>query len=269
MPRINKIWFRKDTGWWMVTPAGKKVRLAEGRQSRSEAERRFHELKAITPQAPEHASARAADVIEAFLDWSECQLSPETHRNHRWSGQMFADHAGFMAASAIRPIHLTRWIEKKSWGPTTERNARRSIFRAFNWAAEQGVLPTNPLKGMKCPRAKARERAMTDQEFRTLLRHSDRDFKVLLFSLRETGARPKEIRTLLWSCVTKDRWILPQYKTARHTGRPRVIFLTKPIRHQSEDSYTTASCDFSLKLNRSPSFGPWNLCCRAGRVMAE
>ena len=31
MPRPNKIWFRKDIGYWMVPMAGKMVRLAEGR----------------------------------------------------------------------------------------------------------------------------------------------------------------------------------------------------------------------------------------------
>jgi hypothetical protein len=32
MPRPNKVWFRKDVGWWMVTLGGKKLRLVEGRE---------------------------------------------------------------------------------------------------------------------------------------------------------------------------------------------------------------------------------------------
>ena len=230
MPRINNIWFREDTGWWMVTLAGKKTRLAEGRPNREQAERKFHELKAVTPRAPESDSAHVADIIEAFLNWSQSHLIPETHRNHLWFGEMFAEHSGYMAASALKPIHVTRWIdEKKTWGPTTERNARRSIFRAFSWACEQGILANNPLKGMKCPRANTRQRAMTDEEFRTLLRHSDRNFKVLLFTLRETGARPKEVRSLPWRCVFRDRWVLTEHKTASTAGRPRVIFLTQAM----------------------------------------
>jgi hypothetical protein len=150
MPRLNKIWFRKDTGWWMVTLAGRKVRLAQGRQNREQAERRFHEFKAVTPQEPEHINARAADIIEAFLLWSESHLSPETHRNLRWFGEMFAEHSGYVTVSLLKPIHLTRWIEEKNWGPTTERNARRSIFRAFSWACEQGILAGNPLISLTC-----------------------------------------------------------------------------------------------------------------------
>ena len=44
MPRPNKIWFRKDTGCWMVTIAGKRVPLAKGRENRKLAQQKFHEL---------------------------------------------------------------------------------------------------------------------------------------------------------------------------------------------------------------------------------
>jgi hypothetical protein len=38
MGRPNKTWFRKDTGWWMVTLGGVKTRLAEGKKNRKLAE---------------------------------------------------------------------------------------------------------------------------------------------------------------------------------------------------------------------------------------
>ncbi len=43
MPRLNKIWFRKDTCWWMTTLAGKKIRLAEGLPNKKSAEQKFHD----------------------------------------------------------------------------------------------------------------------------------------------------------------------------------------------------------------------------------
>ncbi len=230
MPRLNRIWFRKDIGWWMVTLAGKKVRLVEGRPNRKQAEQKFHELKVVTAQAPEAPTARVADIIEAFLDWAAHHLHAESLRNLKWYGEMFAEHSGYILASALKPIHLTRWVDGRKWGPTTERNARRSISRAFTWACEQGILPSNPLKGMRCPKANVRQRAMTDGEFRALLRSSDKDFKVLLFSLSETGCRPKEARTLRWSDVREDRWVLGEHKTAYKTGKSRAIFLTMPMR---------------------------------------
>jgi len=165
MSRPNKIWFRKDVGWWMVTLGGKKVRLAEGKANKKLAQQKFHGLKAVTPNAPESTTARVADLIEAFLAWSKFHRSAETNRNHLWYGQAFAEHSGYLLASDVRPIHLTRWIDCKKWNETTQRNARRSIYRAFAWACDEGIITTNPLKGMRCPRAKTRQRALTDAEY--------------------------------------------------------------------------------------------------------
>jgi integrase/recombinase XerD len=229
MARPNKIWFRKDTGWWMVTLDGKKVRLAPGKSDRKVAEQKFHELKAVQSRPADRCDARVADVIESFLEWSKVHRSTETCRNHVWYGQQFSEHCGYLKATEVRPIHVTRFVDGHGWGSTTERNARRSVYRAFSWAVEEGLLAANPLKGMKCPGALTRQRAMTDDEFRSLLRASKRNFKVLLFALRMTGCRPKEARTLAWEQVLKDRWVLRQHKTARNTHKPRVIYLTQPM----------------------------------------
>ena len=230
MARPNKIWFYKATGWWCVIIEGKRIRLAEGRENRKAAERRFHELKLAGTQTPEAPSARVADVIEAFLDWAKIHLSDETNRNLVWYAQGFSERSGDLRVTELKPIHLTRWVDKKNWNDTTERNARRAIYRAFSWACSEGIIGANPLVGMRCPRAKTRERVMTDDEFRLILRESKRDFKMLMFTLRETGCRPKEARTLTWDCVQEDRWVLPEHKTAYKTGRPRVVFLTVPMR---------------------------------------
>lgn len=230
MARPNKIWFRKDTGWWMVTLGGKKVRLAEGRTNKKLAEQKFHEHKAIAAKPAESSDARVADVIDAFLSWSKLHRSAETCRNHIWYGQSFSEHSGYILATDLKPIHVTRWVDGHGWGQTTQRNARRSIFRAFAWAVEEGILPKNPLTGMKCPAALSRQRVMSDAEFRAVLKASKPDFKQLLFSLRMTGCRPKEARTLTWDMVGEDRWVLGQHKTAHKTHKPRVIYLTAPMK---------------------------------------
>jgi hypothetical protein len=65
--RPNKIWFRKDTNWWMVTLDGKKMRLAEGRANRKLAEQKFHELKVVQARPAQSSDARVADIIDAFF----------------------------------------------------------------------------------------------------------------------------------------------------------------------------------------------------------
>jgi site-specific recombinase XerD len=230
MSRPNKIWFRKDIGCWMVTLGGKRIRLADGRENKKLAQQKFHELAAEQPKAPEAASARVADVIEAFLAWTKIHRSEETNRNYLWFGQAFSEHSGYLPVAELKPIHVTRWVDGKGWNQTTQRNARRSIHRAFSWACEEGILARNPLQGMKCPRAMTRTRFMTDAEFRSLMRNSALDFKLLLFSLQQTGCRPKEAQTLTWDKVREDRWVLTDHKTAYKVQKPRVIYLTAPMR---------------------------------------
>jgi integrase len=230
MARPNRIWFRKDVGWWMVTLGSKKIRLAEGKGNRKLAEQKFYELKAVVAKPAESSDARVADVIDAFLAWSKIHRSAETCRNLLWYGQAFAEHSGFLKATELRPIHLTRWVDEHQWGQTTQRNARRSIYRAFAWAVEEGILTSTPLKGMKCPSALTRQRSMSEGEFRALLKASRRDFKTLLFALRMTGCRPKEARSLTWDQVHENRWEFARHKTAHKTQKSRVIYLTLPMK---------------------------------------
>ena len=89
MARPNKVWFRKDIGWWMVTIGGRKIRLAEGRANKKLAEQKFYGLKAVSRPA-ESSDARVADVIDRFLAWSKIHRSSETNRNHVYYGQKFA-----------------------------------------------------------------------------------------------------------------------------------------------------------------------------------
>lgn len=266
MARPNKIWFRKDIGWWMVTLGGVKIRLAQGKENRKPAEQKYHELAAVRTRAPEAPSARVADVIEAFLAWSKLHRSDETNRNYIWYGQKFSEEAGYLAVCDLKPIHVTRWVDKHGWKETTERNARRSVYRALSWAKEEGVIPENPLKGMKCPKARTRERALTDDEYKILMRNSQRDFKVLLFALKHTGCRPKEARTLTWEQVRDDRWVLAKHKTAYKVGKPRIIFLSKPMQRLMRTLRSRSTSEYVFLNARGV---PWTvnaIRCRINRI---
>jgi integrase len=197
MARSAKPWFRKQTGWWMVTLGGKQHKLAEGRENKKLALKKFLELQLLRAEAPESADMRVATACDAFLQWSERHQSPETYRGYFFYVQSFCEACGYLAVVDLRPHHVTKWIDSnKSWRPTTQFNAVRDAQRVFNWAVEQKLLPQNPIKGMKRPRQESRESYVTDEEFRTLLRGAAPAFRLFLFALRKTGARPSEVREL-------------------------------------------------------------------------
>ena len=228
MPRPNKVWFRKDIGWWMVTLAGEKVRLAQGRPNKKLAEQKLHELLAVRHQAPQSPTARVADVIESFLASNRSQLSEETMRSYDWYGQAFAEHSGLVLVTDLKPFHVTQFVTvQKGLGsddPSTTLGALS--FASSTGRKWKGLSPGTRCAAWKRPKPPPRGRAMTELEFRKLLKaEPTMRFKTFLFSLWATGCRPKEARTLTWKQVGDDRWVLTEHKTVGKTHKPRIIYL--------------------------------------------
>jgi|GEM_PF-1430795 len=264
MARPARPWHRKQTGWWMVEMNGQQVKLVEGpkdEEHRLAAEEKFAELRRLHRIAPQSPTSRTADLIEAYLSWSRQNLSAETHRVNQYYCQLFAEHCGTVSAREMKPFHVTKWIttmmsperveremvrraaeleagtvEKrqlggipKVWGASTAHNGRTTAFRVFSWAKDEGLLPENPLAGMKRPKPPSRQRAMSDGEFTKLYENAGGPFADYLLALRETGARPKELRDLLWTQVQEDRLVLTKHKTSRKVGKARVIILSEAM----------------------------------------
>ena len=111
------------------------------------------------------------------------------------------------------------------------------------------MLPQNPIKGMERPRQQSRDSYVSDEEFRALRRAAAPAFRLFLFALRQTGARPSEVRELTWDQVHDDRWVLSKHKTVDKTRKPRVIHLTPVmrrlmgfLRRKSKSNYVFVNC---------------------------
>ena len=233
----------------MVTLGGRQHKLAEGRDSKKVAQKRFHELLLLVAEAPGASNARVASVCDAFLVWSQKYQSPETYRGYFFYVQSFCEACGYLLVNDIRPHHVMDWISKKAWGSTAQYNAVRAAQRVFNWAVKQKLLAQNPIKGMERPRPKSRTSYVTNEEFRSLRQAAVPQFRLFLYALRRTGARPSEVRRLTWDQVREDRWILPEHKTVGKTGKPRVIYLTPVmqrlmciLRRKSASKYVFVNC---------------------------
>jgi hypothetical protein len=156
--RPVKPWHRKQTGWWMVEIDGVQTKLVKGPKDqahRHRAEEKWVELRRLTRQAPEAATSRTADVVEAFLRHSRVHLAPDTHRLNRYYCQLFAEACGQVSAREMRPFHVARWIDPKvaagEWGETTVYNARKGAFRAFSLAPSRASSRRTPWPGCRAP----------------------------------------------------------------------------------------------------------------------
>ena len=128
----------------MVTLGGKQHKLAEGRENKKLALKKFLELQVLMAEAPESADMRVASVCDAFLQWSERHQAAETYRGYSFYAQSFCEACGYLPVADLRPHHVTKWMDSKAWGPTSQFNAVRTAQRVFNWAVKREVGVPEP-----------------------------------------------------------------------------------------------------------------------------
>ena len=136
---------------------------------------------------------------------------------------------GTRQGAGLKPLHVTRWLDSHPGWKGSRRNAVVAVKRAFNWADAEGLLQPNPVKYVKKPPQGRRIRVLTPEERKGLLAAiPDRRFREFVFALLETGARPGKVRKVTAAQVNLDLgvWVFDEHKTAKKTGRPRVIYLT-------------------------------------------
>src|SRR5207247_8165357 len=98
-------------------------------------------------------------------------------------------------------------VKVKGVGPTSCNHFIRAAKTLLNWAAhaKRGYLPHNPWSEIGLLAEKPRERLITPAEFSHLVAQaSDQDFRETLFFMRNTTARPGEVRMAEWAMLDWD-----------------------------------------------------------------
>jgi integrase len=232
MGRPRKPYFRAADGWWVSRFRGEYVRLAKGRDNEAAARQRFHELMALDALATpaESANVTTAALFEAFLDWSAHNNEASTYESYRAFLQAFADLHGAVPVRDLKPYHVTRWLTgHPGWGQSTQRGAITAVKRALNWAADEGLIPANPLKKVQKPPVKHRDKVLSPEEQRAIAAAPrDGAFQLFLTALASTGCRPGEISRVTAEHVDlgAGTWTFGRHKTVKKTQRPRVVYLT-------------------------------------------
>jgi integrase len=178
---------------------------------------------------PHAADLRVAVVCDLFLEFSKKHHTEDTYRGYNEFLQDFCQLYGMLLTKDLKPLHVTRWLDSHPGWNGSRRNAVVSVKRAFNWADAEGLLQPNPIKNVKKPPQRHRDRILTPEERQEIL-HTipDQHFRDFVFALQETGARPGEVRKVTAAHVNLKLgvWIFKEHKTAKRTGRDRIIYLT-------------------------------------------
>jgi len=224
-------WYRASKDAWFVQFQGKQVCLAKGKDNRHEAMTAFYKLMSKEAETPPVAKIRTIQVCDLFLQWSEKHHEKVTFDWHKYFLTSFCKdpQTARLLASELKPFHCTRWLDANPGWKGARRSAIGVLKRAFSWAEAEGITATNPFKRIKVPAVGSRRRVLTVEE-----RHQIRDaiddpkFSDFVTALEETGCRPGEVARVTAAEVdlTNGVWTLAKHKTAKKTGKPRVIYLT-------------------------------------------
>jgi integrase len=174
------------------------------------------------------------DVIELYLAQAKRDLTARSYETVQCILNRFDKSNGELALAECRPFDLQCWLNdhpeyRSEW---YRRCVVSTIKRAFSWATEMELIDRNPFARMRANRGPAnRRRPLSDEEFQTLLRGSDLAFRRFLVFLKFTGCRPGEAASMRWANVRFDEGavVLQEHKTARKTGRPRIIPLVPTV----------------------------------------
>jgi integrase len=182
---------------------------------------------------PEHPiPLTVRQVVETYLTYLDANLNKHHVEECRRVLGVLVQDIGNKPLSECKPLDLLAWFKAHpSWkSPWTVKRINNTVQRAFNWCWRMGLITGNPFRAVTQESGDIR-RAMTEQEFRLLLKNSGPLFRRFLLTLRWTGARPIEIRTLRWCDVNLEKGIilLKKHKTFRKTRRPRIIPLIGPL----------------------------------------
>jgi Phage integrase family len=153
------------------------------------------------------AKMNVFQLADLFYGYMATRNTPGTIGYYKRHIERFKVHVGALAVTELRKHHLM------TWGTTW--HAMQAVQRLFTWAHQDAeLIERNPFKGMRRPRLGGRRRVLTRVEIAKLLRGSRADFRAFLLAMRETIARPQEIKAVRWDQI---RW------EGEHTDRAAAL----------------------------------------------
>ena len=236
----QKPFFRKHDNWWVVQMRQGNKRWQQklckgsqpkGKDTEQQAYQLFTQLMAEgADNLPPPTKVRVHDLLQAFLQFSAKHNDERTFAWYKMFLVRFDEVYGSLRPYQITPETVEAWLNVNKGWKGSRRGAVVALKRAFNWAFDNKKIATNPLKAVKKPPARARERFLTAEERQKIFdNYPEGDcFRDFLFALENTGCRPGEVAAVHAGHVDVRTgvWILDEHKTEHATGEPRVVILT-------------------------------------------
>lgn len=183
---------------------------------------------------------RVRTMVNKFLAHCAASKSPKTEMAYRYQLSKLVSRKGSKIANRLRPIDLTSWA--KSWHEV------QAVKRLFSWAVkEAGIIRKSPIVYVRLPARKGRRRTLTPTEIARFLRSQRREARLYFLALRESAARPQEIRAATFADLYSEKpgedirqalvegralIVLYEFKDSdkrTDDDRPRVVLVSKRL----------------------------------------
>jgi integrase len=225
VPHYPKPFFKKARRCWYVEIDRRQVKLGP---DRDEAFRTYHQLMA-EPKKKQVAGGSLAAIVDAFLEWSQQNRSPDTYEWYRYRLERFVRQYPDLRVTELRPYHVETWAASYNLSRTSRRNYLRSVKRCLKWARRQGYIDVDPIADLEVPSGERREGVVTPEDFERILRLArSPDFCDLLIVTWETGCRPQESLKVEARHVDLEnqRWVFPRSES-KMKRLSRVVYMTE------------------------------------------
>lgn len=143
---------------------------------------------------PAQPALTLATLIRRFLAWCRKWRSKGTAREYRRHLHRFLDATGNVTVQDVRKVDVLEWA--KTW------HEMQAVQRLFNWAVfDAELMERAPFRRLKLPPLGKRKRIIDRPLVARLMRRASPAFRAFLIALRETLARPQEVRKFDWANV--------------------------------------------------------------------
>jgi len=175
------------------------------------------------------------ELYDAFIAAGKREeRSAKTIRFYQSRLKRFLAEFGARDIASIKSLELKKFLDQVGQGmsDSTKHHNAVAITSLHSFAlAEELIEKRWFLKSLPKPPMGRRERIPTAEEIGRLLEHASPEFRLIYTALAQCGARPGElckatIADVDWS---KRRIVLLEHKTAKKTGRPRIIALGREL----------------------------------------
>lgn len=209
---------RRPDGLWIAMVSvgykadGKRRRRAVYGKTKQEVQRKLQELGLLASQGciGDTAAMTVATLLKQWHDAKRAEIQPATHLRY---GIIVRKHLvpriGKLRLASIAPVHveqLYREMERDGISPRNRQLAGVLLSNAMTYAVRLKLIPHNPAREIRKPRAVRRElKTWTAEQATAFLKATEGDRLRPLYVLAlATGMRQGELLALEWSDINSD-----------------------------------------------------------------